>query len=52
VQAAWVLAGGEEPPAWPLPAGRRYEADPTPDVRARYAEVRDMTAHRPIGSGV
>jgi xylulokinase len=47
LQAAWVLAGGDEPPAWPLPAGERYEADPTPLVRARYAEVRDLTAHRP-----
>jgi xylulokinase len=52
LQAAWVLAGGEEPPAWPLAAGDRYEADPTPGVRARYAEVQDMTAHQPISSGV
>jgi xylulokinase len=52
LQAAWVLAGGDEPPAWPLTGGQRYEADPTPGVRARYAQVRDMTAPRPIGSGV
>jgi xylulokinase len=52
LQAAWVLAGGDEPPAWPLAGGQRYEADPTPGVRARYAEVREMTAPRPIGSGV
>jgi hypothetical protein len=23
-----------------------FEADPTPSVRARYAEVREFTAHR------
>ncbi|HYJ76647.1 MAG TPA: xylulokinase [Kineosporiaceae bacterium] len=51
LQAAWVLVGGEEPPAWPLAEGRSYEADPTPEVRARYAEVRDMTASRPNSSG-
>jgi len=54
-QAAWVLAGGAEPPAWSGTAGgvsRRgaerptpetYAADPDPAVRARYAEVRDLT---------
>ena len=26
--------------------GRAFEADPTPAVRERYAEVRDLTAHR------
>jgi xylulokinase len=40
-QAAWVLSGGDDPPAW-APAGRRrYEADPQPEVRERYASVRD-----------
>ena len=29
-QAAWVLAGGDEPPAWPLAGTRDYEADPMP----------------------
>src|SRR4051812_29311560 len=52
LQAAWVLAGGDEPPQWPLAGGRSYEAEPTPAVRSRYAEVQDLTAHRPIGSGV
>ena len=41
-QAAWVLAGGDEPPAWQVGATERYEADPTPAVRARYAEVREL----------
>ena len=44
-QAAWVLTGAE-PPVWE-PAGTVVrEADPTPAVRARYAEVRDLTAAR------
>jgi xylulokinase len=43
-QAAWVLADGEAPPDWPRPGTERYEADPAPAVRERYAEVRDLTA--------
>lgn len=38
-QAAWVLAGGDEPPAWALAGERTVEADPTPQVRARYAQA-------------
>jgi xylulokinase len=45
-QAAWVLAGGEAPPDWTLGASRTFEADPTPHVRERYAQVRDLTANR------
>jgi xylulokinase len=45
-QAAWVLAGGDEPPAWPVGGAEVYEADPAPGVRERYAEVRDMTARQ------
>jgi xylulokinase len=40
-QAAWALAGTPAPPPWPLPDVRRYTADPTPQVRARYAALRD-----------
>ena len=40
-QAAWLLVGGEAPPAWALTATRRYESDPDPAVRDRYAAVRD-----------
>ena len=47
VQAAWVLAGGEEPPSWPRPGAELYEGDPVPSVRERYTEVRDLTASRP-----
>jgi len=40
-QAAWQLAGGEAPPDWTLATTRRYEADPEPAIRDRYAAVRD-----------
>ncbi len=46
-QAAWVLASGAEPPAWPIADAVLTEAEPTPQVRERYAEVRDLTATRP-----
>ena len=49
-QAAWTLTGGDAPPEWAAPCGEVFEADPVPAVRARYAEVRDLTAHRP-GAG-
>jgi xylulokinase len=44
-QAAWALSGAAEPPNWP-PAGpsAEYTAEPTPEVRQRYAELRDATA--------
>ena len=45
-QAAWVLAGTPEPPAWHVPTAAVVEADPTPYVRARYAEARDLTLPR------
>jgi xylulokinase len=38
-QAAWLLAGGAEPPDWPV-AGERVETEPTPTVRAAYADAR------------
>jgi xylulokinase len=46
-QAAWVLDGGAEPPAWAATGTTRFEAAATPQVRERYAEVRDLTARRP-----
>ncbi|OZF36195.1 xylulokinase [Rhodococcus sp. 14-2496-1d] len=42
-QAAWTLAGTTEPPTWAQAPSQTYEADPTPAVRERYAEVRDLT---------
>jgi xylulokinase len=46
-QAAWVLSGADEPPQWQQGEDARYEADPIPAVRERYAEVRELTARRP-----
>ncbi|MCW2771918.1 MAG: xylulokinase [Nocardioides sp.] len=46
-QAAWVLAGGADPPEWPLSDVVSTEVGPTPAVRDRYAAVRDLTAPRP-----
>jgi xylulokinase len=40
-QAAWARAATPEPPAWPLLDAETLEADPTPDVRQRYAALRD-----------
>ncbi|WP_448608234.1 xylulokinase [Geodermatophilus sp. URMC 60] len=45
-QAAWVLAGGDTPPVWPSATTEVHEADPVPQVRERYAEVRELTAPR------
>lgn len=39
-QAAWLLSGGAESPAWTLGVTIRYEANPLPHVRERYAAVR------------
>jgi xylulokinase len=43
-QAAWAAAGTAEAPSWALPDVRIYEAEPTPQVRAAYALLRDRTA--------
>jgi xylulokinase len=45
-QAAWVLAGTPEPPAWTLPSTTLHEAEPAPAVRERYAEARDHVLSR------
>ena len=45
-QAAWVLAGADGPPEWAAADTVGFEAEPTPAVRERYAEVRDLTAHQ------
>jgi xylulokinase len=42
-QAAWVLEGSAEPPRWELPGTQEFQADPTPEVRQRYAAARDLT---------
>lgn len=59
-QAAWALSGSARPPAWDPPPAHEYTADPSPEVAARYARVRDLTegaANReadetPEGSGI
>jgi xylulokinase len=45
-QAAWVLSGEQDPPGWELPTAGVSEAEPTPEVRSRYAEARDLTLPR------
>jgi xylulokinase len=42
-QAAWLLSGSAEPPAWKSPPTAQYVADPAPEVQQRYATVRDLT---------
>jgi xylulokinase len=42
-QAAWALAATPDPPEWPVAVQDRFSAAPTPDVRARYAEARELT---------
>ena len=45
-QAAWLLAGGDEPPAWSASTPELYEADPVPAVRSRYAEGREYVLNK------
>jgi xylulokinase len=45
-QAAWVLAGSAAPPVWAAADTETFEAEPTPFVRERYAQVRELTAAR------
>jgi len=46
-QAAWALDPSRpEPPEWACARSETYDADPTPAVRERYADVREMTAAR------
>jgi xylulokinase len=46
-QAAWVLAGTDEPPAWTTSTVTTFDADPTPVVLERYAERRHLVVERP-----
>jgi xylulokinase len=45
-QAAWVLAGTGEPPAWSLAPCTSYVAEPVPEVRRRYAACRSFVLQR------
>jgi xylulokinase len=50
-QAAWLLSGDDVPPAWTSGDPQRYEADPQPSVRARYAAARDTGGSPPALRG-
>ncbi len=41
-QAAWLLSGTAEPPAWEGAEAEIYEGGLTPGLRERYAEARDL----------
>ncbi len=43
-QAAWVLSGAAEPPAWPERPAQRLRGAATPAVRAQYGALRDAPA--------
>jgi xylulokinase len=45
-QAAWALAGGDEPPRWEQAGAGAFETAPTPVVRERYAACRDLTLEK------
>ncbi|WP_270408157.1 xylulokinase [Brachybacterium paraconglomeratum] len=43
-QAAWALAGTEEPPAWEISGSSVVTADATPQVLEAYRELKERTA--------
>ena len=43
-QAAWALAGTEQPPSWTAGETTVLEAEPLPHVREVYADLRERTA--------
>ena len=45
-QAAWVLAGGDGPPAWRIDGVERLSAAPDPAVRAAYEAAAALVAQR------
>jgi xylulokinase len=45
-QAAWVAAGGDEPPTWTAEAPETFEASPVPLIRQQYAAARDAVLDR------
>lgn len=42
-QAAWALAGTDEPPAWELSGARTLEAEATPEVLESYRALKERT---------
>jgi xylulokinase len=47
-QAAWILQGGDGPPSWSPGDLDRYDADPVPAIRERYAEARERFIDRSV----
>jgi len=45
-QAAWVLTGADAPPSWTTADSETFDAAPTPSVRDRYAQARELTVPR------
>jgi xylulokinase len=45
-QAAWALAGGDQPPEWSGAESTRYEASAVPEIRARYGEAAERYLSR------
>lgn len=43
-QAAWALAGGQEPPLWDLGETQEFAGEPTPIVMDTYLALKDRTA--------
>ena len=44
-QAAWILAGGAEPPNWPITDLETYEASPTTHVLQAYRKAASRESH-------
>ncbi|MEE6257329.1 xylulokinase [Plantactinospora sonchi] len=45
-QAAWVLAGGEQPPTWSTGRAQEYAGDGVPRIREQYAAARGLVLDR------
>jgi xylulokinase len=45
-QAAWVLSASAVPPAWGHAGVASYDAPYRPELRERYAAVRELTSTR------
>ena len=48
-QAAWVLAGGDQPPAWSAGQVQEYGGAGAPHIREQYAAARELILERAAG---
>ncbi|ROT32380.1 xylulokinase [Micromonospora sp. HM5-17] len=48
-QAAWVLAGGDQPPAWSVGQVQEYGGAGAPHIREQYAAARELILERAAG---